>query len=334
MGRRVIWIFLGLLVLAAPPSRAAAPETATMAVPAFSLSFSLGYLAEDLGLFAAEGVAVKQVEIQGLGAINAVISGSTEFAEPSAASLTRAAARGQKLLGIAALTDHPFVQLVMRKDVAAAAGFAADAPLGKRALTLKGRTIAADSVNSVVHAYVRLVAQAGGYDPEQVRMAFMAPTSMVAALETKQIDGYAMTPPWPEVALLQGSGVLIASGPDGDPALTPFVNTVLLAKPETCDKRPTLCEKVGRAFAAAARAIHDKPDAALAALEKRFSKLDPAQMKASFALLRKITPSPPVITAAALENVDNYNVRAGLLKPEEKLKSYDGLFTDRYVAPH
>jgi hypothetical protein len=26
-----------------------------------------------------------------------------------------------------------------------------------------------------------------------------------------------------------------------------------------------------------------------------------------------------------------FNIEAGLLKPEQKLKSYDGLFTDQYV---
>ena len=44
-----------------------------------------------------------------------------------------------------------------------------------------------------------------------------------------------------------------------------------------------------------------------------------------------MTPSPPVPTRAALENSEVYNVGAGLLKADEKLKSYDGLFTDEFV---
>src|SRR5262249_35037986 len=34
---------------------------------------------------------------------------------------------------------------------------------------------------------------------------------------------------------------------------------------------------------------------------------------------------------AALENGELYSIEAGLLKPEDKLKSYDGLYTDEYV---
>ncbi len=330
--RRTALVLGVLLGLGVAPLHAADTEAVTMAVPSVSLSFSLGYLAEDLGFFAKEGLAVKQVEIQGLGAINSVISGSSDFAEPSAASLARAAAHGQRLLGIAELTDHPFVQLVLRKDIALAGGFKATAPLKQRALLAKGRTIGADSVNSVVHAYVRLVAIAGGYDPEAIHMAFMAPASMVAAFESKQIDGFAMTPPWPEKPVLDGTAIMLASGPDGDPpGLLPFANTVLLTRPEVCEKRKSVCEKMGHAFAAAAAAIHDHPDAALAALRKRFSSLDAKLMAVSFDVLRKVTPVPPALSAAALANVETYNIEAGLMKPDEKLKSYDGLFTDAYV---
>jgi NitT/TauT family transport system substrate-binding protein len=328
---RSILPVIGLCALAVQPGRAEEMEAVTMTVPAVSLSFSLGYLAEDLGFFAKEGLAVKQLQVQGLAAINAVISGSAEFAEPSAASLNRAAAKGQRLLGIVSLTDKPFVQLIVRKEVAAAGRFDPKASLAQRALVLRGRTIAVDSVNSVVHAYVRLVARAGGYDPEDIKTAFMAPSSMIASLATKQIDGFAMTPPWPQKPLLDGTGTMIASGPDGDPDLSPFSNTVLLTRPDVCEKRPALCEKMGHAFAAAAAAIKNQPDVALAALQKRFSILDAKLMAVSFEVLRRITPVPPVLTAEALENVERYNLDAGLLKEDEKLKSFDGIFTDKYV---
>jgi NitT/TauT family transport system substrate-binding protein len=307
-------------------------EDVTMAVPTVSLSFSLGYLAEDLGLFAKHGLHVKSVEIVGLGAINSVISGSSDFAEPSSGSLTRAAAKGQRLVAIAELLNRPVVQVVLRKDIAEEAKFDPKAPLEKRALALKGRTIGVDSINSVVHAYVRFMAKRAGYDPESIRVAPMQPASLLAALQTKAIDGFAMSPPWPLKPVLDGTAVMIASGPDGDPAdLTPFSNTVLVARPETCEKRKAVCDGMGHAFAEAAAAIQDRPAEALAALKKRFPTLDDALLKASFDVIRKITPSPPAVSRAGLENTEIFNIDAGLLKPEEKLKSYDGLYTDAYV---
>ena len=56
-----------------------------------------------------------------------------------------------------------------------------------------------------------------------------------------------------------------------------------------------------------------------------------AAWAAGFAEVRKGAPRPPVAGRADLENAELYNIGAGLLKPEEKLKSYAGLYTDEYV---
>jgi len=325
-------LVFALMLGAAPMARAADAIPATIAVPALSFSFTMEYVAQDLGLFAKNGVAAKEVYIAGLGSINAVISGSADFALASGASLTRAAAHGQRLLAIAALADRSFGEVVLRKSLADAAGFDPHAPLAKRAQLLKGHTIAVDSINALNHVYLRLVALAGGIDPDSMQIAVVAPPSMPAAFATHQIDGFSMTPPWPQQPLLAGTAVLIASGPDGDPPnLTPLINSVLLTRHEVCSGRPDLCAKIGHAYAEAAEVIRDRPDTVIGVLEKRFPKLDAKTVAAAFAVLRKITPVPPAPTLAGIRNNETFNVMAGLLKPEQQLKSFDGLFTDRYV---
>jgi hypothetical protein len=42
-------------------------------------------------------------------------------------------------------------------------------------------------------------------------------------------------------------------------------------------------------------------------------------------------PSTPVPTVDAIEHADTYNIDAGLMKPEERLKSYAALISDRYA---
>lgn len=325
------WIALSL-ALWAIPAMAAEPDAVNLAIPASSFSFTMEYIAMDQGLLAKQGLAVKELNIAGLGSINALIAGSVDFALASGASLTRAAARGQRLLDIVALSDHSFVQIVLRKDAAQKAGFDPKAPLAKRAAILKGHTMGIDSINSVNHAYLRLMARTGGLDPESIPIAVVAAPSLAAAFAAKQIDGFAMTPPWPEKLLVEGSAVLVTSGPDGDPAnLSPMVNSVLLTRNEVCAQRKPVCEKMGRAYAQAAVVIRDHPDQAIAVLEKRFPTLDRKTVEASFAVLRKVTPVPPAPTLDGIRNNETFNVMAGLLKPEEALKSFDGLFTDQYV---
>jgi ABC-type nitrate/sulfonate/bicarbonate transport system substrate-binding protein len=331
-GSRVIWLvaLLASLWFAAPARAEATLQDVTIALPAFSLSFSSEYLAEDMGFYAKRGLHAKIIEIAGVGAINAVISGSADFALPSAISLTRAAARGQRLLAIAETSDRVIVQVALRKDLAK--GFDPAAPLAKRAALLRGRTIAVDAVNSLIHAYVLLLAQRAGIAPDDIHIAVMQPANMLAAFDAKQIDGFAMSPPWPLKPVLEGKAVLLASGPDGDPAdLVPFANNLVVTRPQTCAERKKLCDGVGHAFAEAASFLTDHPDDALALLKKRFPRLDDKLLAAAFAVIRKITPVPPVVDEKGLENSEIFNVDAGLLKPEEKLKSYDGLATDQYV---
>jgi sulfonate transport system substrate-binding protein len=313
-------------------ARAQPTENVVLAVPNVALTFAPGYLAEDWGLFAKHGLNVKSVVITGIGSANAVISGSADFAEISGATLTRAAARGQRMLGIVGSLNRPVIQIVLRKEIAEAAGFDPKAALDKRVQIMRGRTIAVDSINSVIHAYVLLLARRAGYNPDDIRIAPMAPTNAMAAFQTRQIDGFAMSMPWPLQPVLDGSAVVIASGADGDPAdMHPFGHNIFVAKPETCERRKTACARLGAAMNETIARMLDHPDEALAPLQKRFASFDGKLLAAGFAEIRKGTPRPPIVTKADLENAELYNIGAGLLKPEEKLKSYDGLYTDEFV---
>jgi NitT/TauT family transport system substrate-binding protein len=305
-------------------------EEAIMALPVASLSFSMTYLADDLNLWEKHGVKIKTVEISGIGAMNSVISGSTQFTQSSGSAITRAAARGQRLLSIVETLGKPSVQVVLRKEFAV--GFDPKAPLEQRARALRGRTIAVDAINSIIHAYVRFLAKRAGFDPEDIRIAVMQPPNMLVSLKTKAIDGFAMAPPWAQQPVLEGDAVMLASGPDGDPAdFTPFVNTAVAAKPETCERRRALCAGVGATFREAVGIVLDRPAEALAILKKRFPRMDDRLLALAFEDVRKITPRALTVSKAGLENAELFTIEAGLLRPEEKLKSYDGLFTDAFV---
>jgi len=316
----------------AAPLKAQSSDEIILADPAFSLTFAAGYIATDLDLWRKHGIKVKTVQLSGIAAINSVISGSAQFAQASASSFGRASARGQKLIAIATTIDRPFAQVVLRKEIAQAGGFDAGAPLEKRAALLKGRTIAVDSINSMIHAYLRLIAARAGFNPDEVRVAPMAPNSMLAAFQSKQIDGYAMSLPWPLKAVQDGEALLIASGPDGEPGdMIPFGHNLIVARQDTCAQKKPLCLAVGQSIKDATAFIKDKPDDAFTILKKRFPTLDEPLLKAAFGELRKVTPSPPVVNKASIENSEIFNVQAGLLKADEKLKSYGGLFTDEFV---
>ncbi len=160
----------------------------------------------------------------------------------------------------------------------------------------------------------------------------MQPPNMVAAFEAKQIDGITMSLPWPEEPVLKGEAVIVASGLKGDPAdMVPFANTLVVVRPDTCETRRWLCQGVGAALSDAASFVKDHPADALALLTKRFPTLDPKLVAASFAAMREVTPVPPVPLESELVKADTLNIEAGLMKEDERLPSYDGLFSDEYA---
>jgi NitT/TauT family transport system substrate-binding protein len=323
---------LALALCAAPLHAQPAAEEVTMAVPAVGFPFVAAYIADGLNLWEKHGLKVKTIVIAGVGSTNAAISGSVEFAQMSGLSLTRAAANGQRLLAIVNTTDKPITEITIRKDVADAGGFDPKAPLEKRAQILKGHSFAIGGVNTVVHAYLRIVALIGGLDPESVRVAPMAGDNMLAGMQTKAIDGMSTVLPWTRKGTVEGTTVLVASGAEGDPPhLSPLAFNVVAAKPETCEKRKSLCEKMGRAFAEAMAFIRNDAKGTLAILKKTFSTFDDAVLIDAIEVVRKATPASPAVTAEQLANAENFNVEARLMKAEVKLKSYDGLFTDQYV---
>jgi NitT/TauT family transport system substrate-binding protein len=319
-------------LFATVPARAQKLEPVTMAMPSEGLAYSLSYIADAKGLWAKHGLDLHEVLIAGIGATNAVIAGSVEVSHASGASLTRAAARGQKLLAIVAVLDRASVEIVLRKKVAEAAHFDPKAPLAERAKVLNGRTISIDAINSIDDIFLRVIAKRGGLGPDAVRLAVLKADNALAAIGTKQIDGIAMSPPWPQIAMLKNGAVLVASGLDGDPSdYVPLTTTVVLTKPETCEKRRVVCEGVGQAMKDASQIMHDQPQEAEAILAKRLPTMDPKLIAAVLQKVARATPSLLAVTAKGLENAERLNIESGLMKPDEKLPSYDGLFTDAYV---
>jgi ABC-type nitrate/sulfonate/bicarbonate transport system substrate-binding protein len=331
--RRTLAAAVIALIVGGAPLHAQQPvEEVTMAVPAVGFPFVAAYVADGRNLWEKHGLKVKTIVIAGIGSTNAVISGSVEFAQMSGLSLTRAAANGQRLLAIVNTTDRPITEISIRKDIADAAHFDPKAPLEKRAQILKGHSFAIGGVNTVVHAYLRIVAGIGGLDPESIRVAPMAGDNMLAAMQTRAIDGMSTVLPWTRKGTVEGSSVLVASGAEGDPPhLTPLAFNVVATKPDICEKRRSLCEKMGRAFAEALAFIRSDARGTLAILKKTFAAFDDAVLADAIEVVRKSTPVSPAVTAEMLANAENFNVEARLMKAEVKLKSYDGLFTDAYV---
>jgi ABC-type nitrate/sulfonate/bicarbonate transport system substrate-binding protein len=331
LGRIACAAFIAVVLIGAPArAQQGAVEDVVIAVPNFTFTLTPTFVADELGLWAKHGLRFKMVQVAGVGATNAVIAGSADFAQAGGSTLTRANARGQRLIAIANTVERNIVMIALRKELAP--GFDPTAPLEKRAQVLRGRTIGVGAIQANPHAYLRVVASHGGIDPESIRVTAMEGNSMLAAFQRKTIDGMSNSPPFPLGPVIDGSAIVIASGPAGDPPIAlNFAYNVVLTRPETCEKRKSLCMKVGQVYKEAVAYMHEHPKQTEAILQKHFANLDAPLIDMAFKLLLASTPRVPSVTAKALENADDFNIEGGLMKSSEKLKSYDGLFTDEFV---
>src|SRR4029079_2644944 len=179
---------IGALLLTATPiaAQTAAVEDITIAVPNYTFNLTPTFIADELGLWAKHGLHMKMIQIQGIGATNAVIAGSADFSQAGGSTLTRAASRGQRLLAIANTAERNIVAITMRKETAEAAGFDAKAPLEKRAAVLRGKTFGVGAINANPHAYLLAVAARGGVKPDELRVTALEGNAMMAAFVNKQ----------------------------------------------------------------------------------------------------------------------------------------------------
>ncbi|OGA46202.1 MAG: hypothetical protein A3G25_10545 [Betaproteobacteria bacterium RIFCSPLOWO2_12_FULL_63_13] len=311
----------------------AADINVVLAIPAPTMTFSAHYIAQDAGFYAKHGLKVEARNLSGVASTNAVIAGSADFSVGTGTTFLRAIANGQKLLSIGTLVNKPMVELVLRKDVAAAAGITDKTPLDERIKVLKGKTIAIQGVGSIIHAMQRLVSRRAGLDPDKdVRIAPMSPPAMLPAMKSKQVDGFATSLPYTTQAIVKGEAVMLVSGPRGDlPEFIPFDYVVLFTRPEVCANEAAKCERMARASKAATDFIVHKPDEALAILKKRFNKIDPQVLDAAWAVVSKAHSMDSKSTVKGLENSQRFSLDAGLLQAKDSLKDVRPWFTDKYM---
>lgn len=317
--------------IASLPVRAAELEKVKVAYPSPIISFAAEFLAEDL-FYKDQGLDVQSMEIAGVGAMNAVISGSMDFSFSSGGSLTRAAAHGQKLIAIATLNSESGEFAVVRKDVAKAAHFDPAAPIAVRAQILKGHSFGIGGYNTIGDAFLRVFAKAGGVDVKDITFAALQPPDIIAAMNRKVLDGFSLGPPWAQQVEHDSGAVIIANGVKGEPpGYSPSAAALLVTRPQLCIDHRSICVKMGHSLTLATAYMHQHRQESLDLLKKHFGTVDAAVLADAFDAVVSMTPRPPAPSAIQLKNGDKFNLDAGFIKEDEMLPSYDALFTAEYA---
>jgi ABC-type nitrate/sulfonate/bicarbonate transport system substrate-binding protein len=324
---------LALLGLARPaPASAAELEHTSMAQTPAIMAFLAAYIAEDAGIWRDNGLDVKVINLPGVATVNAVIAGSADFALSGSDALTRAAAKGQKLLALAALNNKTGQVTSLRKEFAEAAHFNPNAPLAERVKAMKGHIIADGGAGSVADLFFKTILRIGGLAPSDLTISSIGAFELIAAFQRGAIDGVSFSLPYSLELAHSGAAVIVADGTDKEPAqFLPIAAGLLLTRPQLCEEHRSVCEKMTHSMVLASKFMLQKKDESIAILQKRFPKTDPAVVRASYDAVARMTNDPPAVTVQALKNGDLMNEQAGFMKKEDVLASYDGLYTNDFI---
>ena len=204
----------------------------------------------------------------------------------------------------------------------------------KKAQALKGRTIAVDSINSVVHSFLRFVARKGGVDPDRdIKVTSMQGPAALAAIKTGAIDGFTMSSAVATDPRARGNAIRLVSGPRGDfPELQPFAYIAIVARPDYCEKNVSICKRVVAGLAKSLAYIREHPQESMAILKKRIpSDMDPAVFEESFKLVVASTPASPRVDEASMARAQDYMIATGMMKEEERLPSLAAVIDNKYL---
>jgi ABC-type nitrate/sulfonate/bicarbonate transport system substrate-binding protein len=330
--KRSVGVLIGGMFALFAGTASAQQEQVTFSLPGINIAFLSFYMAEDLHLWADQGLGVKTLMIQGAGSTNALIAGSVEFAVSSGSSITRAWAHGQKLTALATAIHESLEWIILRREVAEAARFDPSAPLKERAQILRGKTIAIGGVASLPDAVLKAIANEAGIASHEIVAAPMQPPEFMAAFKSKQIDGFSNSMPYVQQVLLDGTGTMITDSVKGEPTrFSPIAASMVMARAGYCAEHKAICAAIIHGVVAAIRIIEKEPARAMAVMKAHFSNYNDKVLDASYVALRAVTANPPLTTARELENGDLMNAAAGFLKPEEKLSDYAPLIDNSFV---
>jgi NitT/TauT family transport system substrate-binding protein len=328
--RLAVLAMAGATLLAA--SARADSAQVTLALPSVNVSFTSLYLAEDLHLWADQGLDVKTIVIPGVGTNNAVINGSVQFAIGSSDAITRAWAHGQHMQAIGAGVKKKMEWVMIRKEVAEAAHFDPAAPLAERAKILKGRTIAITGVGSLPDAVLKSVAAEAGIGPGDIETPTMLPPEIMAAWKTKRIEGFSNAMPYAQQVMADGSGIMVSDPTKGEPTkFFPIAASIVTVRADYCPAHADLCTKFMNGMIAGIKIVVTDREKTMAEMKKRFPAYDDTVLGMAYDALKDAENYPPRVDPKAIENGDRMNIAAGFLKPDEKLKDYQPLIDNSYI---
>ncbi|KHK03129.1 ABC transporter substrate-binding protein [Desulfovibrio sp. TomC] len=259
------------------------------------------YVAEDLGYFAAEGLAATGLAMKGGAVIApAVEGGELAIGWSNTVSIILAHAKGFDFAFLA-----PGAEGVAGSNDVHALLVAADAKIASVA-DLAGKTVAINTLGNINEAAMRALAEKAGIAPDAIRLVEVPFPDMVSALGKGSVQAALVLEPFVTDAVSRGAAKVLDPSPHAAFG-SPYLIGGWFAKKAWLKAHPTEAAAFLRAVTKASAFIAAHPNQARTMLSQR-TKLAP-ELAANIVLPR----FPETLAPAALTGIIDVAARYGLL---------------------
>lgn len=301
-------------------SPAHAQQKVRFAQPSDGFLYLPIYVARQKGYFKQEGIDPDvSVFKGGAASLTAVLSGDSDIYIGVPAIGMKAADKGQQVRMFASIMNQYGSNIVIQGDVAKRLGLTEKSSMQDRLNALKGLTMGITGPGSAPDLLLRHMAKATGLDPD--RDMTLSPlggaSGMLAAFKQKRIDGFCLSSPTSDTAVMEMGGFTLFNMAKGEyKPLEDFLYITLIAKDSWLTQNPKIATGVVRAIWKGQKLMAEKPDEAREAVRSFFKKTDPKLFDMAWASSFPAFPATPMISKESIarnfdfiENVEGHKLK-------------------------
>jgi NitT/TauT family transport system substrate-binding protein len=194
--------------------------------------------------------------------------------------------------------------VVLRGDVAKRLGITRQTPMKQRLAALRGLKIAGSGVGSSTDFLIRYLARTAGLSPERdLTILFLGGGGpILAAFSQGRIDGFVLSSPTSDIALLKYNGALLVDMSRGEfEDLRGYPSIMVSAKAGWLKTNGDVARRFLRALAKGDRMIREQPAAARRAVRPRFASVADEVYEAAWNANMDAYPATPRVEEVSVK---------------------------------
>lgn len=295
------------------------------------------FVADKGGFFAKQKLDVEMIFVQS-GALQRpmLLSGEVEVTSFNVGEIASAAAQGKEVIHIFPSVSKMSMNFVGHNDKLKELGITPQDPLDKKIKALGKMKIGFTTPNAPTDQFTRYYLRKAGYDPDKdvTLVAAGSPANLIAAVKSKQIDAFMLTPPSPNQVEVAGYGTIFIKPSVGEvPEFNNYPYTGFAVRKDWAQKNEDVITRFVQAAIEASRFAKANPDKTREYVKAYFPDMNDQVLEAGMKDMLPSLPDDGRMTEDYVKSYLKMNLDMGIIENVKAMPSTaDGvLWTNKYI---